>query len=73
MPTESAAGPPSSHDAFISYSRKNELFADCLEKALENYRKFVELWKNAEPELQPQVKAVREKIVRLSPVEGAKK
>lgn len=37
MPTESAAGPPSSHDAFISYSRKNELFADCLEKALENY------------------------------------
>ena len=42
-------------------------------KALENFGKFVELWKNAEPELQPQVKAVREKMLRLSPVEGGKK
>ena len=25
------------HDAFISYSRKNEVFADCLEKALASY------------------------------------
>jgi tetratricopeptide (TPR) repeat protein/tRNA A-37 threonylcarbamoyl transferase component Bud32 len=42
-------------------------------KALENFGKFVELWKNAEPELQPQVKAVREKMLKLSPVEGVKK
>src|SRR6266567_1053954 len=26
------------HDAFISYSRKNEAFASCLEKALERYK-----------------------------------
>src|SRR6516162_2122581 len=37
MSTESATGPPAIHDAFISYSRRNEQFADCLEKALENF------------------------------------
>ncbi|MDA1081042.1 MAG: protein kinase [Gemmatimonadetes bacterium] len=34
-------------------------------KAIANYQKFVDLWKNADPELQPQVRAVRDKLARL--------
>jgi tetratricopeptide (TPR) repeat protein len=41
-------------------------------KAVENYDKFVDLWKNAEPEMQPQVQVVREKIAKLAPVEKAR-
>jgi tetratricopeptide (TPR) repeat protein len=37
------------------------------EKAGEHYRKFVELWKNADPELQPRVKAARERLAKLEP------
>ncbi len=57
-----------------TYKRLGELYEakGNSAKALENYRKFVELWKNAEPELQPQVKLVRERMAKLSPVEGAK-
>jgi eukaryotic-like serine/threonine-protein kinase len=33
--------------------------------ALDHYDKFVELWKNADPELQPQVADVRRRIARL--------
>ena len=32
------AEPPRRHDAFISYSRKNEVFASRLEKVLESYK-----------------------------------
>jgi hypothetical protein len=32
--------------------------------------KFADLWKNADPELQPKVAEVRAKIARLSRVEG---
>ena len=39
------------------------------EKAIENYRAFIELWKNAEPELQPRVAAARARLARLTPVE----
>jgi tRNA A-37 threonylcarbamoyl transferase component Bud32/tetratricopeptide (TPR) repeat protein/TolB-like protein len=58
-----------------TYRRLGELYESKgnTGKALENYGKFVELWKNAEPELQPEVKAVREKMLKLSPVEGVKK
>jgi tetratricopeptide (TPR) repeat protein len=35
------------------------------EKALEHYQAFVELWKNADPELQPRVRDVRGRIDRL--------
>jgi tetratricopeptide (TPR) repeat protein len=35
------------------------------EKAIEYYNRFVELWKNADPELQPQVADIRARIVRL--------
>jgi tetratricopeptide (TPR) repeat protein len=35
-------------------------------KASDRYRRFVELWKNADPELQPGVREVRERLARLA-------
>jgi len=35
------------------------------DKAVEYYNEFVELWKDADPELQPQVEDVRERIAKL--------
>ena len=40
------------------------------QQALSHYMAFVDLWKNADPELQPKVAEVRAKIARLSKVEG---
>jgi tetratricopeptide (TPR) repeat protein len=56
----------------FTYRRLGELYEakGNTPKALENYGKFVELWKNAEPELQPKVKAVRARMAKLAPVEG---
>jgi tetratricopeptide (TPR) repeat protein len=39
------------------------------EKAVEQYRAFIALWKNADPELQPRVADVRRRLARLTPVE----
>jgi tetratricopeptide (TPR) repeat protein len=39
------------------------------EKAVENYRAFIELWKNADPELQPRVNDARQRLAKLTPVE----
>lgn len=39
------------------------------EKAYASYARFVDLWKNAEPELQPRVAEVRRRMARLSDVE----
>jgi tetratricopeptide (TPR) repeat protein len=39
------------------------------EKAAENYRAFIELWKNADADLQPRVADARKRLARLSPVE----
>jgi tetratricopeptide (TPR) repeat protein len=39
------------------------------EKAVEEYRAFVELWKNADPELQPRVADARQRLARLTAVE----
>jgi tetratricopeptide (TPR) repeat protein len=36
-----------------------------VESAVEHYNEFVELWKDADPELQPQVEDVRRRIARL--------
>jgi tetratricopeptide (TPR) repeat protein len=37
--------------------------------AVQHYREFVELWKNADPELQPRVVAARQRLQQLTPVE----
>jgi len=39
------------------------------EKAAEQYRAFIELWKNADPELQPRVAEARQRLAKLTPVE----
>lgn len=50
-----------------TYKRLDELYEDKgnKSKAIASYEKFVELWKDAEPELQPKVAEVREKLNRL--------
>jgi tRNA A-37 threonylcarbamoyl transferase component Bud32/tetratricopeptide (TPR) repeat protein len=57
-----------------TYKRLGELYEQKGDraKALEYYQKFVDLWKDADAELQPKVAAVREKMKKLSPVEGKK-
>ncbi|MEA3246314.1 MAG: protein kinase [Gemmatimonadota bacterium] len=42
-------------------------------KAAEHYRAFIELWKNADPELQPRVQAARARLAKLSAVEGSRR
>ncbi|MCX5754943.1 MAG: protein kinase [Gemmatimonadetes bacterium] len=42
------------------------------DKAAEHYRAFIELWKNADPELQPRVTAAKERLKKLTPVEKPK-
>src|SRR6185369_7244408 len=39
------------------------------EKAIDHYRAFIELWKNADMELQPRVADARTRLARLTPVE----
>ena len=39
------------------------------QRAASHYAKFVELWKNADPELQPQVAEVKKRLARLSDTE----
>jgi tRNA A-37 threonylcarbamoyl transferase component Bud32/tetratricopeptide (TPR) repeat protein len=58
-----------------TYRRLGELYEakGNTAKAVENYEKFVDLWKNAEPEMQPQVQAMREKIAKLAPVEKVRR
>jgi hypothetical protein len=38
-------------------------------KAVEHYLAFIELWKNADPELQPRVDGARRRLAMLTPVE----
>jgi len=42
-------------------------------KAVEHYRAFVELWKNADPELQPVVADARRRLEKLAPVEKSRR
>ena len=62
------------HPSYLAgtYKRLGELYEQKgnTEKAIEYYRKFVELWKNADPELQPKVTDVRRRLARLTDVEG---
>ena len=39
------------------------------DNAIKQYTRFVELWKNADPELQPQVRDAQERLRKLTPVE----
>ncbi len=39
-------------------------------KALERYSEFTELWRNADPQLQPRVADIRDRIARLSAAKG---
>jgi tetratricopeptide (TPR) repeat protein len=61
-------------DAYLlagMYKRLGELYAakGDRQKAAGDYLKFVDLWKNADPELQPKVTAVKQRLVRLQDVE----
>jgi eukaryotic-like serine/threonine-protein kinase len=40
------------------------------QRAAHNYLAFLELWKNADPELQPRVQEVRQRLARLKDVAG---
>jgi eukaryotic-like serine/threonine-protein kinase len=50
-----------------SYKRLGELHeaAGDLPKAVSNLEKFIELWKDADPELQPKVRDARDRLTRL--------
>ena len=51
-----------------SYRRLGELYDSKgdKQKALDNYGRFVSLWKKADPELQPQVKDVKDRMAKLA-------
>ena len=52
----------------IVHQRLGELYAakGDRERALRNYRAFIELWRDADPELQPQVAAARGRVAALT-------
>ncbi|MGH7518793.1 MAG: protein kinase domain-containing protein [Gemmatimonadales bacterium] len=56
-----------------SYKRLGELYESKGDrtKAADYYGKFVDLWKDADPELQPGVKEVRTRLARLAQEPGA--
>jgi tetratricopeptide (TPR) repeat protein/tRNA A-37 threonylcarbamoyl transferase component Bud32 len=51
----------------LTHKRLGELYEQRgdVDKAAEHYGEFVDLWKDADPELQPQVDDVRQRIARL--------
>ncbi len=51
----------------VAYRRLGELYEDRndFEKAIDYYNRFVELWANADPQLQPIVADIRSRIARL--------
>lgn len=64
---------PAMHPTYLAgtYKRLGELYEQKNDraKAVEYYAKFVDLWKDADPELQPKVQDVRRRIARLRQVE----
>ena len=61
------------HSAFLAGAHKRlaELYDERgeHEKARSHYARFIELWKDADPELQPLVRAARERLARLQRAE----
>jgi tetratricopeptide (TPR) repeat protein/TolB-like protein len=68
------SNPFQTHPTFLAgtYKRLGELYEQKGDraKAVDYYRKFVELWKDADPELQPKVADVRRRITRLTQPES---
>ncbi len=68
----SPAGPNSVYDQAWtlaqSYQRLGELYEERgnKDRALDYYGRFVQLWKDADPVLQPQVKEIRERMTKLA-------
>jgi hypothetical protein len=63
-------------DAFSlapSYKRLGELYEarGDRKRAADYYGKFVDLWKDADPELQPAVTEIRQRLARLAQEPGA--
>ena len=56
----------------LSYRRLGELWENKGDKAkaAENYTKFIDLWKNADAELQPKVADAKARLAKLTGVEG---
>jgi tetratricopeptide (TPR) repeat protein/tRNA A-37 threonylcarbamoyl transferase component Bud32 len=56
----------------LSYERLGELWENKgdKKKAAEYYTKFVDLWKNADPDLQPKVAEAKARLAKLTGVEG---
>jgi tetratricopeptide (TPR) repeat protein/tRNA A-37 threonylcarbamoyl transferase component Bud32 len=56
----------------LSYRRLAELWETKGDrtKAAEYYTKFIDLWKNADPELQPKVAEARKRLAQLTGLEG---
>ena len=56
-----------------TYRRLGELYEERgqLDRARDYYGRFIDLWKNADPELQPLVRDVRQRLARLT-AEGAR-
>ena len=70
-PDYSSTGPAASYMPW-SHNRLGELYdaRGDRENALSHYLAFVDLWKNADPELQPKVAQARGRITRLRDREG---
>jgi tetratricopeptide (TPR) repeat protein len=51
-----------------TYQRLGELYEERgnAEKALEYYGRFTELWKDADPELQPRVREIKQRMADLA-------
>ena len=64
-------GDPDAQNLAGTYKRLGELYEakGDKQKAASYYTKFVELWKNADPELQPKVAEVKKRLARLGDIE----
>jgi len=56
----------------VMYRRLAELWENKGDKtkAADYYTKFIDLWKNADPELQPKVADAKRRLAKLTGVEG---